>query len=436
MKGECIMQNNSSIKPFPKAFNLMVIGQIVSILGSSLLRFALSLYVLDITGRADIYATLYAVSNVPLLLSPLGGAIADRFNRRNLMVIFDFTSSAIVFCFLLLLAAGNTSVMLIGVVMVLLAIISAMYSPVVMASVPLLVVENKLEQANGIVNGVQALSSVAAPVLGGVLYGIVGLKMLVVMSCSAFFLAAVLAIFINIPYVKREQDGHIISTIVNDLKVGFIYVVKQPFILKCITLAAFLNLILTPLFVVGGPIILRVVIQSSDTMYGVGMGLIDFATILGALSIGFFAKKMQMKKLYLWFLIMTLLIVPMALSITPSVLSFGYYLSFILFILCAILIAMVMIIISIFVITAVQKKTPNENLGKVMAIITAVAQCMAPVGQVIYGVIFEAFSIKVYVPILFVSIAMIVMTVVVKMVLRNEGEITSPKGTKDIQSGG
>ncbi|SFI25648.1 Predicted arabinose efflux permease, MFS family [Bacillus sp. 71mf] len=429
------MRNNSNIKPFPKAFNLMVMGQIISVLGSSFLRFALSLYVLDITGRADIYATLYAVSNVPLLLSPLGGAIADRFNRRNLMVIFDFASSAIVFCFLLLLAASNTSVILISVVMILLAMISAMYSPAVMASVPLLVAENKLEQANGIVNGVQALSSVAAPVLGGVLYGIVGLEMLVVMSCIAFFLAAVLAMFIHIPFVKREHDGHIISTIVKDLKIGCIYVVKQPFILKCIILAAFLNLILTPLFVVGGPIILRVVMKSSDTMYGIGMGLIDFATILGALSIGFFAKKMQMKKLYLWFLIMALLIVPMALSITPLVLNFGYYPSFILFILCAIFIAMVMIIVSIFVITAVQKKTPNENLGKVMAIITAVSQCMAPVGQVIYGVIFEAFSIKVYIPILFVSIAMIVMTVVVKMVLRNEGEITSPKGTKDIQSG-
>lgn len=429
------MQNNSNIEPFSKDFKLMVIGQIVSILGSSLLRFALSLYVLDITGRADLYATLYAVSNIPLLLSPLGGAIADRFNRRNLMVIFDFASSAIVFCFLLLLAAGSTSVILIGIVMILLAMISAMYSPVVMASVPLLVVENKLEQANGIVNGVQALSGVAAPVLGGVLYGIVGLKTLVVMSCIAFFFAAVLAIFIHIPFAKRVQNGHIISTIVKDLKVGFIYVVKQPFILKCIILAAFLNLILTPLFVVGCPIILRVVMQSSDTMYGTGMGLIEFATILGALSIGFFSKKMQMKKLYLWFLIMALLIVPMALSITPLMLGLGPHPSFILFILCAILIAMAMTIISIFVISAVQKKTPNENLGKVMAIIMAVAQCMAPVGQVMYGVIFEAFRIKVYLPTLIVSIVMIVMAVVVKRALRNEGEITSPQGMKDVQRG-
>ena len=74
------------------------------------------------------------------------------------------------------------------------------------------------------------------------------------------------------------------------MKEGLVYVLKQPFILKSMLLAALLNLILTPLFVVGAPIIIRVTMESSDTLYGIGMGLIDFATILGALSIGFCEK--------------------------------------------------------------------------------------------------------------------------------------------------
>lgn len=90
-------------------FRLMVIGQIISILGSALLRFALSLYVLDITGRADIYAALYAFSNIPLLISPVGGAVADRFNRRNLMVLFDFTSGIIISLYYVSLRLGRLS---------------------------------------------------------------------------------------------------------------------------------------------------------------------------------------------------------------------------------------------------------------------------------------------------------------------------------------
>ncbi|HDR4892506.1 TPA: MFS transporter [Bacillus cereus] len=411
----------ASIQSSLKDFHLMVSGQIITILGSTLLRFALSLYVLDITGRADIFAGLYAVTSIPFLLAPLGGAIADRFNRRNVMVIFDFINAAIVLSFIVLLLTESVSILMIGTIMFLLAVVSAMYAPVVMTSIPQLVPEKKLEQANGIVNGVQALSNIVAPVLGGILYGIIGLKMLVIISCLAFFLSAILEMFITIPFIKRIQEGHIVPIIVKDMKEGFLYVLKQPFILKAMLLAALLNLILTPLFVVGGPIILRVTMQSSDTMYGIGMGLIDFATILGALSIGFFAKKLQMKTLYNWMLIIVLLVIPVALSVTPFTLNLGYYPPFILFILSSLLIAMTMTIVSIYVITVVQKKTPNENLGKVMAIITAVSQCMAPIGQVVYGFMFEGFSAKIYLPIFAISFIMILIAIVTKKILRNEG---------------
>ncbi|UYW68361.1 MFS transporter [Bacillus cereus] len=410
-----------NIKPSMKDFYLMVSGQIITILGSTLLRFALSLYVLDLTGRADIFAGLYAITSIPFLLAPLGGAIADRFNRRNLMVIFDFINTAIVLSFIVLLFTGAVSILLIGTIMFLLAIVNAMYAPVVMASIPQLVPEKKLEQANGIVNGVQALSNIVAPVLGGILYGIIGLKMLVTISCLAFFLSAILEMFITIPFLKRVQESHIIPTIVKDMKGGFIYVLKQPFILKSMLIAALLNLILTPLFVVGAPIIIRVTMESSHTLYGIGMGLIDFATIIGALSIGFFAKKLQMQTLYYWMILIALLVIPMALSVTPVILNLGHYPPFILFILSSILIAMIMTIVSIYVITVVQKKTPNENLGKVMAIITAVSQCMAPIGQVVYGFMFEKFSMKIYLPILVISFIMILLAVVTKKILSNEG---------------
>ena len=96
--------------------------------------------------------------------------------------------------------------------------------------------------------------------------------------------------FMTIPFVKRSYDGHLMPTLIKDMKEGFTYVVKQTFILKCTLLAALLNLLLTPLFIVGVPIILRVTMKSSDTLYGIGMGIIDFATILGALTMGYFAK--------------------------------------------------------------------------------------------------------------------------------------------------
>lgn len=397
-------------------FYLVVIGQIISILGSALLRFGLSLYILDTTGRADIYATLYAISNIAILISPIGGAIADLFDRKKLMVIYDFASSAIVFLYCLYLPAQSSSILSTGIVMIVLSIISSIYQPTVTASIPLLVEETKLEQANGIVNGVQALSNVAAPVIGGIVYGIIGVKALVFFSAIAFFSSAVLEIFIHIPFEKRKRSISIIETLIKDMKSSFIYICKKPVILKTMILGVLLNMILTPLFVVGGPIILKIVMHSTDTMYGVGMGIINFATILGAFLIGVVAPKMNMKRLYCWILSISLLIIPMAISITPPIIKLGFYQPFTLFLLCAVPIAMIMTIISIFVVTKVQKETPNDFLGKVMATITAVSQCAAPVGQFVYGIIFQKFQATLYIPVFIISIAMFTLSLVSKYI--------------------
>lgn len=407
-------------KGFSKDFIIMVAGQIISILGSALLRFALSLFVLDITGRADLFAVLFAISSLPVLLTPFGGAIADRFNRRNLMVLFDFISSGIVLIFFIVLLTDNHSVLWIGLVMVLLSFISAMYTPAVMASIPLLVSEQKLEQANGIVNGVQALAGVTAPVLGGILYGMLGLKLLVIVSGLLFFFTAIVEMFMTIPFVKRSYDGHLMPTLIKDMKEGFTYVVKQTFILKCTLLAALLNLLLTPLFIVGVPIILRVTMNSSDTLYGIGMGIIDFATILGALTMGYFAKKLRIHTLYIWVLMSAFLVIPMAMSVLPRALQIGYYPSYSLFIGCALIIAMMMTIISIYVMTLVQKETPNEQLGKVMAIMMAVSQCMAPLGQMGYGLLFEFFQANIYIPVFIISVCVLLLAFVTRRIWRLE----------------
>ena len=417
------MQEKTIHTPSPKNFNLMVSGQIISILGSALLRFALSLYVLDTTGSGSLFATLFAISNIPLLLAPLGGAIADRFNRRNLMVIFDFTSSAIVLSLIILMSVGSISVFTAGTSMVLLSIVSALYTPAVTASIPLLVEEQKLEGANGLVQAVQALSAVAAPVLGGILYGLMGLKTVVAVSCISFFLSAVMELFIQIPFVKRQWTGPVIPAIARDMKEGFIYVLKQEFIRKVSMIAVLLNLVLIPYFLVGAPIVLRVTLQSSDTLYGIGMGLINSATILGALSIGFFAKKMSLKTLHRWLFACALMMVLMAASLMPLFLGLGYYPSFILFMLGAIPIAASMTVISIYIITKVQKITPDKNLGKVMAIITAVSQCAAPLGQILYGVIFEKWSTQVFIPTFLVGIMTLLLGVLTWYLLKCE-EVT------------
>jgi MFS family permease len=309
------------------------------------------------------------------------------------MVLFDFTSGAIILSLTLLMRAGNDSVFIIGVAMVLLSLVSALYTPTVTSSVPLLVSQKKLEGANGIVQAVQSLSAVAAPVLGGILYGAAGVQTVLVFSCISFILSAVMEIFIKIPFEKRELTAHIVPTVLKDMKDGFSYVAKQKFILKVGVNAVTLNLVLSPYFIVGGPIVLRVAMQSGDALYGAGMGIINFATILGALSVGFLSKKMIVKKLYLWIIAASLLLVPMALSLMPFILKTGFYPSFILFLLGAVPIA---------------------------AIMMAVSQCASPIGQIMYGVIFKRFSSNLFIPTFIICAVTLLLSLLMRSMLKNE----------------
>jgi MFS family permease len=403
-------------------FRLMAGGQIVTVLGSSLLRFALSLHVLDTTGRVDIFAALVAVSGIPNLLAPLGGAVSDRLDRRLLMVFYDAFCCAVTFVFLFVLLSGHASIFAVGTVMALLGFIGAMETPNGAACVPLLVPTSKLESANGIIQGAQSLSGIAAPALGGVLYGVFGIRALVAISGTAFGLAAVMETFIHIPFERRPRSNGILRTLGMDLKDGFHYVWQEIFIRRMMIVAALLNLSLAPCFIVAGPLVLRMTMKSPDALYGIGMGAVEAASVVGALTVGVFSKKMSITGIWQWIFVIALLFIPLAFVVTPAASGAGFWPPYIGFCLFMVIIAAATTILSIFVIVRIQAKTPNENLGKVMAIIQSVAQCAAPIGQLLYGAAFEGFPGAAYLPLLMGGGLTLIAAFIAKAML-NEKEI-------------
>jgi MFS family permease len=339
------------------------------------------------------------------------------------MVIFDFSSSAIVLLLLLLMYTDNAGISAIGVILASLGIISSMYQPTVQASVPVLVGENQLAGANGIVNGVGALSGLLGPVLGGALYRFIGLEILVGVSCAAFFMSAVMEMFIRIPFVKRETHAALIPMIFGDIIDGFRYTANNnPIIFRIMILAAALNLFLSPLFIIGVPYILRFTMNSGDLMYGIGLGIVECATIIGALTTGICTKNLKMSSIYRLLVLIAVLLLPMSAALFPALLALGYWPPFFLFFFFCLIVLAAVTMVSVFVITEIQKRTPPEMLGKIMAILFAVSQIAAPLGQLLYGIFFQAFSKVVYVPVLIAAALTFITALTGKNILREEAE--------------
>lgn len=377
----------------------LILGQLISVFGGAILRFALSLFVLDATGRGDIFATVLAISSIPVLFAPIGGAIADRFDRKILMVGMDVANA--ILALLLFLVVGMTeSIFAIGLILFLLSIVGSFDTPVVGASIPLLVEEHELEKINGLSNGILQMSNVVAPIIGGILYGILGAQVLIGSSIFLFILAAILESFLKIPVIKRERTGSLTKTLIQDLKEGFREVKNNPIISKAIVIAALINFALTSFMIVGLPIILRVVLQVNDTLYGVGMAIFSLSSILGAVFAGPLTKNLRFNNFYLAFVASGILLLIMNIVVSNTSPLIGYTVMMI----AGALIGIMMSAISIYLISLVQRITPKENIGKVMSTIIAVAQCAVPLGQFVIGILFKGVTTSVFFPVLAISI--------------------------------
>ena len=149
-----------SKKLYDKNFNILVLGQIISLFGSSIQRFALSLYLLDLTGSASVFATILAISMIPVvLISPIAGMLADRGDKKKLMVLLDVLSAVLLMAYAGVVFNSNDHVFIIATVMVLLSTISTIYQPVVSTCIPVIVADENLVRANAIIQQVSSLSN-------------------------------------------------------------------------------------------------------------------------------------------------------------------------------------------------------------------------------------------------------------------------------------
>lgn len=124
-------------KLFHRDFTLVVIGQIISLLGNAVLRFVLPLYLLDVTGSRSLFGLCSAAAFVPMVvLTPLGGVVADRLHKQRIMVVLDFFTCALVALTALALGHLPPGAGCWWQAMMLLYGISGAYQPAVQASMP------------------------------------------------------------------------------------------------------------------------------------------------------------------------------------------------------------------------------------------------------------------------------------------------------------
>ena len=373
---------------FGRDFLLVVIGQIISLFGNAILRFALPLYLLRQTGSPALFGVVTACSFAPMVvLSMAGGVLADRVNKRNIMVGLDFSTAAIILLFYAALGRLPTVPLFIAVLMLLYGI-SGTYQPAVQASVPLLVQKEKLIAGNAVINQVNTLSGLLGPVAGGVLFTLWGIGPILLLSAACFAFSAVMEIFIRIPHERRPSKAGVFQVVRQDLQECCRFVQSEkPVFVSVVVLVAMFNLVLSAVMIVGTPILITQVLGMSDTLYGLTQGALALGGLCGGALAAACGDKLRVQKAHLLLLACSAAVAVMGLSLwlrLPPLLSYAAItlMSF------AAMGASTLFMVQIY--TLVQVQTPPQLVGKVMAALISIAMCGQPVGQALYGLLLGA----------------------------------------------
>ena len=377
-------------KLFTRNFTFLILGQVSSLIGNYTLKFALSMYVLEQTGSASIFATLLAVAMLPtILLSPFGGILADRANRRNIMVGLDTLSGLTVLVAGLVLPFGH-DIWVIGALLVILSVLAAFESPTVQACIPQMLSGDNLMKGNAAVNQVQAIAGLITPFLGSLVYAAFGLTPVLWGTVAYFFLTAILECFIRLDYQKAEVTMSVREIIREDFSVSIHFLRReQPGILKLLLLAALASLFVAGAVVVGFPYLVRTVLGLSAEYYGAAESVMGVAAVLGSLFVGLTAQKFRLRWLAFVFMGLGLSLIPTGIAFLLPVGPLGIYI---------ILLVMFSLgqfgcsLFSTYAISVIQARTPKHLMGKIMSYVFTLSMCAQPAGQIIYGAMFDWFS--------------------------------------------
>ena len=381
-------------KLFTKNFILLILGQLTSLFGNFILKLALSMYVLEVTGSAAIFAGILSAATIPtIILSPLGGILADRANRRNIMVALDALTGTSVLCAALFLSEGNALVV-ISTLLIILSVLGAFETPTVQACIPTMLQGDNIMKGNAVVNQVASLSYLVAPMLGGVLYAMLGLKPVMYASVGCFFITALFECFIKLNYQRSKGEGGVLSVVKQDFLSSMQYISKeQTSISKMLLLTAFSRFFVMGITIVGLPYIVRTVLGFNAQYYGAAESALAVATILGSVAAGLLTGKLKIHRLSILLASMGVFIIPVGIAFLCPVNPIIKY-AITIVSLCGMQIAIS--IFSIFAVSLIQQRTPNHLIGKVMAYTSTITLCVQPIGQIVYGFLFDSFSNAIY----------------------------------------
>ncbi|MHA1509389.1 MAG: MFS transporter [Promethearchaeota archaeon] len=352
-------------------------GQLFSIMGSSIVNFAITWWVTVLTGSATLLSISMFMYMLPMaFLTPIAGVLADRWSRKKIVMLADSFQALTTLWIIILFTLGLATPLVVMLITGLRGIFQAFHVPTVNAITPSMVPKDKLSRMNGLGYLFSSLINVVGPVLGAFLYGLLPISIILWIDIITWLIALVPLMLTKIPRVRRSEIEEKKDSFVFEFKTGLRTIKLIPGLLTLLALSMLLNFLLMP-FNVLSPYYVEVIHNGSASDFAFIMVFFQVGMVLGALLTS--VKKEWKHKISTYF--GSLLLITGLLSVYTFVPT-GFFL---LMAVGNFSIGFLLPIGNTIYMTIIQTVVPHDKMGRVISIDQSVSTLISPFGALIAG---------------------------------------------------
>jgi len=367
-----------------RRFVLLWLGQSTSSLGDNLQNIAMMWLVLELTGSTLKMAAAMLFDIVPtILMGPFGGACADRWDRRKLMILADVGRGALVCVVPTLLYLDRLQTGHIYLIMCLTAVVSTVFNPSLSSSIPQIVRKEELVRANSFMGSTRQISGILGFLGGGAIVATMGVAGALYVNGLSFFVSAWTILRIAVPRIEAVAPSSE-RRLWNDVKEGMVYLVREKVFLWMLILTACTNFALSPIVVLA-PVFAKDVLGSGVKGYSYIMASFSCGLLLGAVVlsiVGDIRRKGRAILMFLGIVGITYGCFALSSSLWIAVgtcFVFGAFLN----------------MNGITVVSVFQANVPAEKLGRVFGVLGALSSALRPLSILVAGGVAERVPVQV-----------------------------------------
>jgi MFS transporter, DHA3 family, macrolide efflux protein len=215
------------------AFVLVWIGQVISVLGSSMTGFGLTIWMYQQTQSATAMGMMQVAFITPfLLLSPLAGVMVDRYNRKLMMMVSDLAAVVSTVGLLILFATGHMQFWYLYIAQIINGIGNTFQWPAYSAAISTMVPKEQYGRANGLMSLLDAGPGVIAPLMAGALLPFIKITGIMFIDVATFVIAIGALLIVVVPQPEKTEEGQQgKGNLLKESVYGFKYIFARPSLL-------------------------------------------------------------------------------------------------------------------------------------------------------------------------------------------------------------